>query len=380
MFSKLSIYQIQGLPAGAEALGQYFTRSEFTPTTPNQEKAFGWMPPRAKHGAFVEAIGGHWIAKVLIETRKVPSDAVQRRIDEIVAAIEQNEGRKPGRHERAGIRQGVVADLMPQAFPKQAAVPVWIDPARGLLLIGSTSQAQLDDVVSLLVRSLPDVRIGRLDTKTTPRVFMNSMLCAFRYGEFQAEHFETGRECELRADDESKAVIRYKNQDLARDDVLEHIQQGKQPTLLGMNHTDRVAFVLTEGLQLKKIEFLDGVFEGQGDQEEADAFDADAAIATGELSALIANLIEALGGIMEATEAEPVQPKATTRKVHEAEADPMIDRARALVIESGRASISYLQRMLQTGYNHAARLLEALEAEGVVSPMQSDGQRSVLTT
>lgn len=59
--------------------------------------------------------------------------------------------------------------------------------------------------------------------------------------------------------------------------------------------------------------------------------------------------------------------------------DPLLDQARALVTGSeGKGSISYVQRKLMIGYNRAARLLEALEIEGVVSPMNGAGGRTVL--
>jgi len=58
--------------------------------------------------------------------------------------------------------------------------------------------------------------------------------------------------------------------------------------------------------------------------------------------------------------------------------DALLEQARSLVITSQRASVSAIQRHLRIGYNRAARLLEALEAEGVVSAMNSDGVRTVL--
>ena len=55
--------------------------------------------------------------------------------------------------------------------------------------------------------------------------------------------------------------------------------------------------VLTEAVQLKKIALLDGVMQARGHTAApADAFDADAAIATSELHPFIADLVEALGG------------------------------------------------------------------------------------
>lgn len=62
------------------------------------------------------------------------------------------------------------------------------------------------------------------------------------------------------------------------------------------------------------------------------------------------------------------------------EADPVYDNAVKIVIAHKRASISLVQRHLQIGYNRAARLLERMEKEGVVSPMTADGSRSLLTT
>nr|WP_315218312.1 DNA translocase FtsK 4TM domain-containing protein [uncultured Duganella sp.] len=60
------------------------------------------------------------------------------------------------------------------------------------------------------------------------------------------------------------------------------------------------------------------------------------------------------------------------------EADPMYDQAVQVVLKNRRASISLVQRHLRIGYNRAARLLEQMENSGVVSPMQSNGNREIL--
>jgi S-DNA-T family DNA segregation ATPase FtsK/SpoIIIE len=60
------------------------------------------------------------------------------------------------------------------------------------------------------------------------------------------------------------------------------------------------------------------------------------------------------------------------------EADPLYDEAVNVVTESRRASISYLQRRLKVGYNRAARMIEDMEAAGVVSPVLANGTRDVI--
>ena len=62
----------------------------------------------------------------------------------------------------------------------------------------------------------------------------------------------------------------------------------------------------------------------------------------------------------------------------DAEQDALYDEAVKIVISERKPSISYVQRRLKIGYNRAARLLEAMEAAGVVGPLQSNGSREVL--
>ncbi|MDP3689200.1 MAG: DNA translocase FtsK, partial [Sulfurimicrobium sp.] len=62
----------------------------------------------------------------------------------------------------------------------------------------------------------------------------------------------------------------------------------------------------------------------------------------------------------------------------DSESDPMYDEAVAIVLKSRRASISSVQRQLRIGYNRAARLIEQMEKAGLVSSMQSNGNREVL--
>jgi S-DNA-T family DNA segregation ATPase FtsK/SpoIIIE len=60
------------------------------------------------------------------------------------------------------------------------------------------------------------------------------------------------------------------------------------------------------------------------------------------------------------------------------ESDPLYDQAIAVVTESRKASISYVQRRLKVGYNRAARMIEQMEAAGVVSQVQGNGTREVI--
>jgi S-DNA-T family DNA segregation ATPase FtsK/SpoIIIE len=60
------------------------------------------------------------------------------------------------------------------------------------------------------------------------------------------------------------------------------------------------------------------------------------------------------------------------------EQDPLYDQAVKIVVDSRKASISGVQRRLKIGYNRAARMIETMEAAGLVGPLQSNGSREVL--
>jgi S-DNA-T family DNA segregation ATPase FtsK/SpoIIIE len=70
--------------------------------------------------------------------------------------------------------------------------------------------------------------------------------------------------------------------------------------------------------------------------------------------------------------------EGVTVDVGDVEADPMYDQAVAVVLKTRRPSISLVQRHLRIGYNRAARLIEQMERAGLVSAMQTNGNRDVL--
>ncbi|HUQ75799.1 MAG TPA: recombination-associated protein RdgC, partial [Burkholderiales bacterium] len=81
-------------------------------------------------------------------------------------------------------------------------------------------------------------------------------------------------------------------------DIREHIKAGKQPVRLGLTWNDRVSFVLTDELHVKRISFLNVLEHEPGEEQEdaAERFDIDFALMTGELSRMLADLVKVLGG------------------------------------------------------------------------------------
>jgi recombination associated protein RdgC len=188
--------------------------------------------------------------------------------------------------------------------------------------------------------------------------------------------FTVDQDTELRATGEGRAIVRYVRHTPEAADVQRHIGAGKQCTRLAMTWADKVSFVLTETLAIKKITPLDVLKETDSTtKNDEERFDTDMALMTGELARMLADLVEALGGEHD-EQADLVQQEA--QESTENMDDPLFDQAVTVVMTNRRVSISLVQRHLRIGYNRAARLIEQMELAKVVGPMASNGSREIL--
>ncbi len=298
MIKEATIYRISGLPSYAVELAEALRTETFHPTAPTQQKASGWEPPRAAHGALVEFVGGQWIARFTTETRTVPKDAVQEKTDEQVRKIEHRDGRKVGKRERGDIAAEALHALLPQAFPRQSSVPVWIDPQAGLLIIGTASASKADAILTSLVRTHSSERgqctmlLRPLRTKTPPAAAM-AMWLTDEDGEALPTEFSIGHECELRGSGEQPPVLRFNRCAIGgAPEVRDYVNRAMAPTRLALDWTGVAAFVLTSTFTLRKIEVADI----QPLDQAEDSFDADVTLTTGALAPCIRDLVAALGG------------------------------------------------------------------------------------
>lgn len=294
MFKNLIVYRIgEGWQPDAAQLAEKLAKEPFLACAPTQPLAVGWAPPRdVDHASLVEVIDGHLLLKLKREQRLLPSSVVQERIDELAEQIEAQTGRKPGKKARKDLKEQATHELLPRAFTKTSATRVWIAPAQHLLFVDAGSSSRADEVVTLLIQAAEGLSLQLVQTAESPAAVM----AAWLMDGVTPEGFQIERECELKGSDEQKPVVRYARHPLDIDEVRAHLTSGKAPTRLALSWKERVAFTLTENLAIKKISFLDLAFEGRPEASGDEAFDADAALATGELSRLIPALIEGLGG------------------------------------------------------------------------------------
>lgn len=295
LFKNIVVYRIgAGWTApDLHTLEDALQRQAFVPCGPTQELSAGWMPPRGQeHGALAESVDGQWIIKLAVERKAVPGGAVRAELEARCKALEAERGRKPGRKEKAEIKEQIVHGFLPRAFSKRAAHTVWLDAAQRSLVVAAGSMKaaepvikQLADLMAGLGHALP---LAPISTTTAPATAMGEWLTTRQ----APAGFSIDRDLELKKPGEEKSVVRYARHSLALEEIGQHIQEGKLPTQLALTWNDKVSFVLTEQLGIRKID-IQGVEKAPKGE---DGFDADVAIATGELSGLLPELLASLGG------------------------------------------------------------------------------------
>jgi recombination associated protein RdgC len=309
MFKNALLYRIGSWePPSSTEIEQRLSTGRFVECAPSQPESAGWVEPRGEnHAALMEGVGGQLILKLCTERKAVPSQVVKTQLEARLDKIEADTGRRPKGKKSKELKEDILHGLLPRAFPKRSTTLVWIDPRAGLVVVGAGSTKAADKVVTLLVDLLGGgITLTLLQTELSPATAMSDWL---KSREAPAG-FSIDRECELKQPDSEKSTVRYARHTLDIEEVGEHIAQGKLPTSLAMTWNGRVSFVLTEALALKKIKLLDVALEGAGatGQGQDNGFDTDVAITTGELSQLIPQLIDALGG--ELARDKPVQDTA----------------------------------------------------------------------
>lgn len=300
MFKSALIYRIDqwDRPALTEVENR-LDGARFVECGATQQESAGWVEPRnEKHAALIENIGGQLILKLCTETKAVPSSVIKTRLDERLDKIAEETGRRPKGKAAKELKEEIVHDLLPRAFPKRSTTLVWIDPDARYVVIGAGSAKKADTVATRLIELLGGgLMLSLVNTELSPATAMSHWLATKE----APYNFSIDRECELKQPDSEKSTVRYARHTLDIDEVGEHIKQGKLPTQLALTWSGRVSFVLTESLALKKIKLLDVVLESASQQstQDDDHFDTDVAITTGELRKLLPDLIDALGGVLD---------------------------------------------------------------------------------
>ena len=302
-FKNLQIYRLPAPWAMTAALlEQALAPQQFTPATSMDLVRQGWASPRGADQPLVHAVGGQFLLQMKTEKKLLPSTVVNQVAAARALEMEESQGFAPGKKAMKELKERVTDELLPRAFAILSTTAVWIDSVNGWLVVDAASPAKADEVIKLLLKSVDKLPLESLRVQRSPVAMMTGWLQA----DESPVGFTVDQDAIMRATGESKAQVAYKRHTLEADDIRRHIAAGKQCTRLAMTWSDKISFVLDESLAVKSVKPLDVIAEREsGTKNNEERFDSDFTLMAGELSKMMADLVEALGG-----EVEDVAPAA----------------------------------------------------------------------
>ncbi|RSE84333.1 recombination-associated protein RdgC [Achromobacter denitrificans] len=292
-FKNLKIYRLSAAwPLFGDDLEAALARQAYQPGNNLEMQCIGWVPPR-EGGGLAYAVGGQILLTLRAEKKLLPGTVINQVAKFRAQEIEEQQGYKPGRKQMKEIKERVTDELLPRAFSVYRDTRVWIDPRNRWLVIDAAASSKADEVIGVLAKCIDPFPLENLYVVQSPAAAMTGWLAE----DEAPSNFSIDQDTELRASGESGAAIRYVKHSIDAEDARRHIQSGKQCTRLAMTWADRVSFVLTDGLDIKRVAPLDVLKEGSDAMQTDDAkFDSDMTLMTGELAKLLAELVDALGG------------------------------------------------------------------------------------
>lgn len=338
-------------------------------------------------GELVTPIAGGYTFTVRYDEKILPSSAVAQALFEAVQLVEKERGTDVTKDEREDMRDKIYSDLVKRAITKS---PVYLNcfynEAAKYLVMPTTSKQLSQTVMRLLIQAVGSVKTSTIWVDNVKGGLTTRLMALLGAHQMPSQEEAFGN---LKAEDsvvlrdkKAKVVFDVGNLDTAKKGIIEALEAGMQVETMKLSFNG-VAFKLSHDFRLKQIEFIEDLDEDAYAERYGDAADSahiwriDAGVQMLLMVSVVKELCEAFS--YKPTEADKDAPKEDHRlsdSIPELN-DGLYQEAYEHVRDNQRASVSGIQRALGIGYNRAARLMERLEAEGVVTEMDSHGHRDV---
>ena len=279
-----------------EQLGEQLGQRSFQPCAKSQALSLGWVPPLGDDTqALVHAAAGRLLLKLKREEKLLPATVVREQLEEKVAVIESEQGRKVYRKEKLTLKDEIVQDCLPRAFSRSSSIFAYIDTRANWIFVDAASAGKAEELLNLLRECIGSFPVLLPQVNNAPAATMTGWLVHRNL----PDDFVLGEECELREPGEEGGVVRCRGVDLLSEEVETHLHAGKQVARLALAWDERLSLVLAEDLCLRRLKFADELMKENEDIPEADnaaRLDADFALMSEAVTGLQERILALFGG------------------------------------------------------------------------------------
>ena len=293
-FKNLALYR---LPAdwnvSAAELEEKLGQRALQPCSPLEMLSRGWVAPSST-GRMLHTVNGQHLLALGVEQKLLPASIIRQETAARAEVLADSQGFPVGRRQMRDLKMRVTEELRARALTKRRTTRAWIDPINGWFVIDAGSAGKAEEVVEALRDLLGSFAVQFVETQRTPHTSMAAWLT---HGDAPSP-FGIEQDLELQTADPNKATVRYVRHPLDGKEIKAHLASGKYPTRLGLTWNGRIAFVLTEKLLIKRVEFLEMTKDSTDGEEvnKEEQFDIDFTVMAGELAKMLDDLVQVLGG------------------------------------------------------------------------------------
>ena len=281
MFKNLSIFRLNGSDFDLSTL------NKFAEPLPGEMSSSGFVDPRDT-GIFHRVLD-NVILNFRVDKKVIPKSAIDAKTRERVAKIELESNFKLGRKALKEVRNEITDELMHRALCSTSYTAVWLDLKNGWLVINSSSQGIIDDIIHKIIASVDNFPIESFSVKRNASEAMNEWLSS---GEAPIG-FTIDSDAVMQATGDSKSAVKYSNQVVSDLEMLRRTEEGKTCVSLAMTWRDKISFVLTDCVTIKKVKILNVLKSSLANEE---GFDSEFSLMAMELNLMLSELVGELGG------------------------------------------------------------------------------------
>ncbi|MDE9543437.1 recombination-associated protein RdgC [Xenorhabdus bovienii] len=300
IFKNILIYQLSREVTNLteDELRTLIPNFAFSPCRSHDTSRIGWLMNDDRPTMFVH--GNNMLIVAVRESKDIPTAIIKEHLDAKRDELESVQCRKLRRSEISQIKDDIIRELLPRAFPKRNTIQVWIDIDNGLISIDTTSPRTAEHVLALLRRTLGSLPVVPIATENPFEWVMTDWLKDVSTIPAKLRLSEKIKKADLIYED---GEVRFNKEDMLTNDEAVSIllDQGRQVCTLGVHVKTQYGLdlELTDSCKFKKLQFGDAFLNQNNDEEcKLSREYADFILMVDELSATYNIIFNAMGGLL----------------------------------------------------------------------------------
>jgi len=294
MIKNLRFYRVHSdWPDNEAALSEELSNAEFRPCSAFSERSMGFESPVDNGGDLLcRRLAGADLVQLRVQSRVLPTAAVQEALPERLTAFVNRTGREPSRKEKRELKEEIYGEMLPKALLKSDRIPAFYITSQKILAIGTASAANAERLLDTLRGALGSMQAVPLEyqepaSRLLTRVFLGDGPAAFALA----------RECRMKDSADPKSSVNWLDVDLADATVRAHVKSGLAIDRLGLQFDGLLRFTLDQELVVRKLR-LEGLEEldDMDDEDPLARFDAEFTLLAGLVTRLLDALSQQLRG------------------------------------------------------------------------------------